>query len=129
MRPTSYPNAFVAQCPTREVLDRISNKWVSLLLVALAAEPLGHRELLRRIEGVSQKMLTQTLRDLERDGIVSFTRTDSNPPRSSYRLTDLGETLLPVLAAVKSWAETHMPEVLEARVYFDGQRGNAAETG
>jgi DNA-binding HxlR family transcriptional regulator len=108
-------DAFVAQCPTREVLDRISSKWVSLVLVALADGPSGYRELLRRIEGVSPKMLTQTLRFLEEDGIVRLEYTADVPARSSYELTDLGRTLLPVLAAVKQWAEDHMPQVVAAR--------------
>ncbi|HEY3867711.1 MAG TPA: helix-turn-helix domain-containing protein [Actinocrinis sp.] len=113
-RPVPYVDAFVAQCPTREVLDRISSKWVSLVLVALADGPSGYRELLRRIEGVSPKMLTQTLRFLEEDGIVRLEYTADVPARSSYELTDLGRTLLPVLAAVKQWAEDHMPQVVAA---------------
>lgn len=119
VRPISYPDAFVAACPTREVLDRISDKWVSLILVALADGSLGHRELLRRIDGVSQKMLTQTLRQLERDGIVAYTKLDTVPSRSRYELTALGTSLLPVLAAVKAWAEEHMVDVVAARGRFD----------
>ncbi|MGC5165928.1 winged helix-turn-helix transcriptional regulator [Luteimicrobium sp. DT211] len=114
-RPRAYVDAFSAECPTREVLDRISSKWVSLVLVALADAPSGYRELLRRIEGVSPKMLTQTLRALETDGIVLARRSTDRPSRSVYALTDLGRTLLPVLAAVKLWAEDHLPEVLRAR--------------
>jgi len=114
-RPPAYVDAFVASCPTREVLDRISSKWVSLILVALAEVPSGYRELLRRIDGVSPKMLTQTLRALETDGIVRVRRSADRPSRSTYSLTELGLTLLPVLAAVKQWAEEHLPEVLDAR--------------
>jgi DNA-binding HxlR family transcriptional regulator len=120
-RPASYLDAFVAECPTRDVLDRISNKWVSLVLVALGDGPTGHRELLRRIQGVSQKMLTQTLRHLERDGLIRFTRLDGVPPQSRYELTPLGSTLLPVLASVKQWAEVHMPDVQAARSEFDSR--------
>jgi DNA-binding HxlR family transcriptional regulator len=118
-RPAAYVDAFVAACPTREVLDRISSKWVSLILVALADTPSGYRELLRRIDGVSPKMLTQTLRTLETDGIVLARRSTDRPSPSTYALTDLGRTLLPILAAVKQWAEEHLPEVLEARERAD----------
>ena len=114
-RPKSYFDAYVADCPTREVLDRIGSKWTSLILVALGDGVAGYRELLRRIEGVSPKMLTQTLRNLERDGVVQVARTNTEVPRSHYALTELGLTLLPLLAAVKGWAEEHMPEVLAAR--------------
>jgi len=114
-RPRAYVDAFSAECPTREVLDRISSKWVSLVLVALADAPSGYRELLRRIDGVSPKMLTQTLRALEEDGIVLAQRSSNRPSRSTYALTDLGRTLLPLLAAVKRWAEEHLPEVQQAR--------------
>jgi DNA-binding HxlR family transcriptional regulator len=121
VRPAPYPDAFTAQCPTREILDRIGNKWASLVLLALADGPHGHRELLRRIHGVSQKMLTQTLRHLERDGIVQFTRIESVPPQSRYELTPLGSSLLPVLAAVRLWAQVHIADVVAARSEFDGR--------
>src|SRR3712207_3499166 len=97
-------DAFLAACPTRKLLDRISDKWVSLVLVALADGPRRYNDLTRRIAGVSQKMLTQTVRTLERDGLVSRTVTAAVPVRVDYDLTDLGRTLLPVMRAIKTWA-------------------------
>ncbi|MGW6280782.1 winged helix-turn-helix transcriptional regulator [Kribbella sp. NPDC055071] len=112
-------DAFIATCPTRQLLDRISDKWVSLVLTALGNGPQRYSDLSRRIAGVSQKMLTQTLRSLERDGIISRTVTPSVPVRVDYELTPLGRTLMPLLAAIKSWAESHMTEVTTARSTYD----------
>ena len=112
-------DAFLAACPSRQVLDRISDKWVTLVLVALAGGPLRYSDLCRVIAGVSQKMLTQTLRTLERDGIVDRTVTLAVPIRVDYALTPLGRSLLPLVAEIKAWAETHMDEVLTARADRD----------
>jgi DNA-binding HxlR family transcriptional regulator len=120
-------NAYLAKCPSRQLLDRLSDKWVSLVLSALADGEHRYSELSRKIVGVSQKMLTQTLRNLERDGIVSRSITPAVPVRVDYRLTPLGRTLLPVVAAIKTWAEEHMDAVLSARELFDvsGPAGGA----
>jgi DNA-binding HxlR family transcriptional regulator len=112
-------DAFLAGCPTRKLLDRISDKWVSLVLAALANGPRRYNHLARTIAGVSQKMLTQTLRTLERDGLVSRTVTPAVPVRVDYALTPLGETLLPVMGAIKNWAETHIEAVESARADYD----------
>jgi DNA-binding HxlR family transcriptional regulator len=98
-------DAFLAACPSRQVLERISDKWVTLILVALADGPHRYSDLSRIIAGVSQKMLTQTLRVLERDGLVSRTMTPAVPVRVDYALTPLGESLMPAVNAIKSWAE------------------------
>lgn len=116
-------DAFLAACPTRKLLDRISDKWVSLVLVALADGPRRYNDVARAIAGVSQKMLTQTLRTLERDGLVTRTVTPAVPVRVDYGLTPLGETLLPVMRSIKVWAEAHIEEVESARVAYDS-RGN-----
>jgi DNA-binding HxlR family transcriptional regulator len=118
-RPIALPDAFVAECPTRELLSRLSDKWVSLALVALAPGSLRFRELHRRIDGVSQKMLTQTLRQLERDGLLTRTVTPSVPLRTDYELTELGRTLLPIVAAIKEWAEANIDEVERNRKRYD----------
>lgn len=118
-RPVADVDAFVAECPTRELLDRLSNKWVSLALVALGPGPMRYRELHRRIDGVSQKMLTQTLRGLERDGLLTRTVTPTVPIRTDYELTPLGRTLLPLVAGIKSWAETNLGDVQRARARYD----------
>jgi DNA-binding HxlR family transcriptional regulator len=112
-------DAYLATCPARQLLDRISDKWVSLVLNALAGGPLRYRDLNRIIAGVSQKMLTQTLRALERDGLLTRTVTPSVPVRVDYRLTPLGRSLLPVMASIKAWAECHIEEVQSARVDYD----------
>ena len=112
-------NAFVAACPTRQLLDTLSDKWVCLILSALVDGPRRHSDLARTIAGVSQKMLTQTLRRLERDGLVTRTVTPSVPVRVEYDLTALGHDLAPVLGAIKLWAEAHMDEVVAARDAYD----------
>jgi DNA-binding HxlR family transcriptional regulator len=111
-------NAYVAECPSRQVLDALSDKWVTLVLTALAASPQRYSELSRTIAGVSQKMLTQTLRTLERDGLVTRTITPAVPVRVEYQLTPLGRTLLPVVRAIKDWSETHIAEVQAARAAY-----------
>jgi DNA-binding HxlR family transcriptional regulator len=126
-------DAFVAACPSRKLLDRISDKWVTLILAALgsdsshqpgtdcAGEPRAMRysELLRLLAGVSQKMLTQTLRSLERDGLVTRTVTPTVPVTVSYELTDLGLSLYGMMRGLKAWAEEHMDDVLANRDTYD----------
>ena len=128
-------DAFLAACPSRKLLDRISDKWVTLVLAALgsdgshqpgkgcAGEPRAMRysELLRLLAGVSQKMLTQTLRSLERDGLVTRTATPTVPVTVSYELTDLGLSLHQTMRGIKSWAETHMDDVLANREASDAR--------
>jgi DNA-binding HxlR family transcriptional regulator len=108
-------NAYIAECPTRQLLDALSSKWVTLVVVALADGPQRYSDLARTIAGVSQKMLTQTLRQLERDGLVERTVTPAVPVRVDYALTPLGTSLVPLLREIKLWAETHMDDVLAAR--------------
>ncbi|MEU3288539.1 helix-turn-helix domain-containing protein [Streptomyces longwoodensis] len=112
-------DAFIRSCPTNQLLDRISDKWVSLVVSALAPGPMRYSDLARRIAGVSPKMLTQTLRSLERDGLLTRTVTPSVPVRVDYELTRLGHSLAHLLTAVKDWAETHFDEVHAARERYD----------
>jgi DNA-binding HxlR family transcriptional regulator len=114
-------DVFLAQCPSRQLLDRLSDKWVVLVLVALEAAPRRYSQLARTIAGVSQKMLTQTLRTLERDGLVTRTVTATVPVTVTYELTALGRSLLEVIAGLKTWAESHMDDVLLARASYDAQ--------
>ncbi|MFB7209731.1 winged helix-turn-helix transcriptional regulator [Streptomyces sp. NPDC056255] len=114
-------DAYLAECPARHLLDRISNKWVSLIVNALAEGPQRYTELSRRLVSVSQKMLTQSLRNLERDGLITRTVTPSVPVRVDYALTPLGESLVPVMQAIKAWAEENMDEVRAARSDYDGE--------
>jgi DNA-binding HxlR family transcriptional regulator len=113
-------DAFSANCPSRRLLDTISDKWVSLVLVALGLRgPMRYSQLAAQIEGVSQKMLTQTLRGLERDGLVTRTVTPTVPVRVDYELTPLGESLRETICHLKEWAEAHMPEVDAARAAYE----------
>jgi DNA-binding HxlR family transcriptional regulator len=115
---TAY-DAFMATCPARKLLDRISDKWVSLVLIAIAAGPQRYSDLNRTIAGVSQKMLTQTLRTMERDGLVTRAVTASVPVRVDYGLTPLGGSLLPLMRSIKHWAESHIEEVETAQLTYD----------
>lgn len=108
-------NAYLDTCPSRQLFDLIGNKWVGLIVSALADGPRRHGELRTRIAGVSQKMLTQSLRELERDGLVTRTVTPSVPVRVDYGLTSLGQDLHSVIQPLKQWAETHMSQILEHR--------------
>jgi DNA-binding HxlR family transcriptional regulator len=118
-------DAFAADCPSRRLIDAIGDKWVSLVLVALGVRGrLRYSELAAQIEGVSQKMLTQTLRHLERDGLVTRTVTPSVPVRVDYELTSLGESLRAVICQLKDWAEANMDEVDSARAAYDAAAGN-----
>ena len=114
-------DAFLKSCPTNQLLDRLSDKWVSLVVAALSTGPMRYSDLGRKIAGVSPKMLTQTLRSLERDGLLTRTVTPSVPVRVDYALTPLGHGLALLLTAVKDWAETHFDEVREARERYDSE--------
>lgn len=118
-------DVFLSACPSRQVLDRIADKWTALVVYALAGGKLRHSELLRRIDGISQKMLTQTLRSLEADGLVARTVYPVVPPMVEYRLTALGRSLREPLAAICAWAEKHLPELLEARRKRPGREPRA----
>lgn len=112
---------YAAGCPSRKALDRIGDRWTVLIVGSLADGPQRYTELARRIEGVSQKMLTQTLRGLERDGLVTRTVHATVPPRVDYALTPLGRTLLGPIAALEQWALDHMPDILIAQASYDGR--------
>lgn len=113
-------------CPAvREVLNRVGDKWSVLLIGMLRDGPKRFSELLRMIEGVSQRMLTLTLRGLERDGLVTRTVLPTIPPRVDYELTDLGQTLLEPILALSSWAAEHRFDVQEARARYDKKEKRA----
>ncbi|CAM3090978.1 winged helix-turn-helix transcriptional regulator [Tsukamurella hominis] len=112
-------DAFLAQCPSRQLLDQLSSKWVTLLLCALHERPQRYSELSREVAGVSQKMLTQTLRTLERDGLISRDVEATVPVTVTYTITELGESLFVVVQHLKRWAESNMPAVHRARADYD----------
>ncbi|NEQ24224.1 MAG: helix-turn-helix transcriptional regulator [Microcoleus sp. SIO2G3] len=114
------PNVYAAICPSRQVLALIGEKWASLIIGALKDKAMRFGELKRTCEGISQKMLTQTLRKLERDGLVMRTLyTNTLPIKAEYRLTKLGESLLPIVQSAKSWAEENLHQIEENRVLYD----------
>ncbi len=104
-------NAWDARCPSRRMLDLIADKWTTLVLVALASGPRRYSQLRRAINGISHKMLSQTLRELEARHLLVRTVYATVPPQVEYALTELAETLLPTLLALITWAEDHAAEV------------------
>ncbi|RCV52729.1 winged helix-turn-helix transcriptional regulator [Marinitenerispora sediminis] len=106
-------------CPVREVLDIVGNKWSVMIVVLLGRRSYRFNELHRSIEGISQRMLTRTLRLLVRDGLVARTAYATVPPRVDYELTDLGRTLLEPLTALSGWADTHRGDIRAARQRHD----------
>jgi len=105
------PSVLEPQCPSRLVLDRIADKWTALVIQILASGTMRYAELQRAIGGISQKMLTQTLRSLERDGLVQRTVHPVVPPKVEYSLTRLGRTLIEPLHALCRWSEKHLTEL------------------
>lgn len=118
-------DVYSAKCPTRQVLDHISGKWTILIVDALLEGTQRYTELSRRIEGVSQKMLTQTLRGLEADGFVARTVFPTIPPRVEYDLTELGRSLAGPITALRQWTETHINEIERARARATAEAGKA----
>ena len=118
-------------CRAREMLVRVADKWSMYIIHVLAdAGPLRFSELRRRVDGVSQRMLTVTLRGLERDGLVSRTMYPEVPPRVEYELTPLGGTLRGIVCNLVTWSEAHLMEVDRARAEYDKQeRSWAAARG
>ncbi|KQP72778.1 HxlR family transcriptional regulator [Microbacterium sp. Leaf288] len=112
-------NPYDRNCPTRRVLDRIGDRWTVLVVGSLSEGPLRYSELRARVDGISQKMLTQTLRGLERDGLVTRTITPQIPPRVDYELTAAGQSLREPLHALEVWATEHMSEIGAARDEYD----------
>jgi DNA-binding HxlR family transcriptional regulator len=121
------PERLGAECQTvSDTLARIGDKWSVLVVVYLGGGPLRFGELRRRIDGISQKMLTVTVRGLERDGYLTRTVTPSIPPRVDYELTDLGRELLEPIRALEAFARRNQPKIAAARARFDGGRDAAA---
>ena len=113
-------DVYDTSCSARDALDLIASKWAMLILPALMDGPMRNSALLSRIGGISQKMLTQTLRDLERNGLVIRHDMRTVPPHVEYRLSPLGVSLSKTLAVLDRWAERHFPELDAAREAFDG---------
>lgn len=113
---------YLRACPTRQVVDLISNRWVSLVVCALgesAAESLRYNELRRALPSVSQKMLTQTVRMLERDGIVERTVTAAVPVQVDYRLTGIGRSFYGMLLGLRTWSDDNFGRIQDSRQRHD----------
>jgi DNA-binding HxlR family transcriptional regulator len=120
-------DAYASQCPTRMVLDRIADKWTVLVLGLLSERPWRFNTLLRKIEGLSQKVLSQTLKRLERDGLVSRTAFATVPVTVEYAITPLGRTLAGALGALIEWSERNIDSVQAAQRDFDARQRGAAD--
>ena len=114
-------NVYSQDCPTRTVLDIVADKWTSLLIVALVPGTKRFQQLKREIGGITQKMLTQTLRSLERNGLVERRAYATVPPRVEYTLTRLGHTLSETLEALQDWSVAHVEEIQRARKLMDAR--------
>lgn len=120
-------NAYSAKCPTRQILDRVGDKWAVLILLLLCDQPLRFNQLRRSIEGISQKMLSQVLKSLERDGLLKRRAIATVPVTVEYSITPLGKTLASAVDALRDWAERNLKEILTARRRYDAQhRATAA---
>ncbi len=110
-----------SECPVRDVLDRVGDKWSVLILAALAERPHRFGELKRAIGDISQRMLTQTLRKLQADGLIEREVFATSPPSVEYRLSPMGQSILEPLRALIDWAVTHHPAIRQARDEFARQ--------
>jgi DNA-binding HxlR family transcriptional regulator len=112
-------SAATPSCQLRDVLDRVGDKWSVLVMALLGDGPRRYSELQRAIDGISQRMLTLTLRSLERDGLVARTVTPTSPPRVDYTLTPVGETLSVEVSSLMRWAQEHREYVAKSRLRYD----------
>jgi len=115
-------NPYSADCPTRQILDRVGDKWAVLILLLLRFEALRFNQLRRGIEGISQKTLSQVLKSLERDGLVKRRAIATVPVTVEYSITPLGNTLAAAVDPLRDWAETNLKEVLAAQRRYDAQQ-------
>src|SRR5512142_777987 len=129
LRISGGADAYLRSCPSRDVLDVIGSKWTVLIVPALMDRPLRFGELRRRLDGITQKSLTQALRQLERDGFVTRTQYPTIPPRVDYALTPLGQKVAGLLGSIRDWAQEHLVEVLAARARYDNRPAGSAQSG
>jgi DNA-binding HxlR family transcriptional regulator len=120
------PGTDQQDCPIREVLDRVGDKWSTLIVLRLGNGTRRFNELHREVDGISQRMLTLTLRALERDGLVTRTVYPTVPARVDYELTDIGRTLLGPITALHEWAVAHRDDIRESRARHDHATGDLA---
>ena len=120
------PNVYAAECPTRQILDRVGDKWAVLILLLLREEPMRFNQLRRTIEGISQKMLSQVLKSLERDGLLRRRAIATVPVTVEYSITQLGLTLAAAVDPLRDWAEENLKDVLAAQRRYDAQQKEEA---
>ncbi|MBB6344309.1 winged helix-turn-helix transcriptional regulator [Nonomuraea muscovyensis] len=120
-------DAFLRECQARIVFDMFTNKWAGLAMGALLGGPRRFNELRRMLDGVTQKMLAQTLRALERDGLVTRTVYPTIPPRVEYELTELGRSASAMLRAIGEWSGEHADEMIAARRAYDERAARPVE--
>ena len=113
-------------CPVRDVLDHLGDKWTTLILIALAQHSMRFSDVRRAVPDISKRMLTQTLRELERDGLIDRTVHPTKPPSVEYSLTALGESLLEPLANLVNWAERSHASISAAREHYDSAQPQSA---
>jgi len=121
------PRDVEGPCPVREILDQVGDKWTALVISNLAAGPLRFSEIKRRVRGISQRMLTATVRGLERNGALLRTVYPTIPPRVDYSLTPLGFSMLVPVQALVGWALDHRAEITEAQLHFDREQAKPVE--
>ena len=120
-------DVYSSMCPSRKALDRIADKWTALVVGALNTGPRRFGQLRADLEGISHKMLTQTLRSMERDGLVTRRVQSTVPLHVEYELTDLGLSLEEPLSAVRDWAERHINDLEKARATYDETASTSAQ--
>lgn len=127
LRPYGGADVYLADCASRAVLDLIANKWVALVVGALLPQTLRYAELRRRLGGITKKMLTQTLRDLERNGLVRRKVYATVPPQVEYSLTELGTSVSGLMSEIRTWSESHIEEIEAAQLAYAEAMANRPE--
>jgi DNA-binding HxlR family transcriptional regulator len=117
--PPAFPEAFLGDCPERAILDQITNRWATLILSALMAGPTRFSALKAKLGGISQKMLSQNLKTLVRDGLIERSVEPTNPPQVTYALTELGADLTTPLVGLVRWISAHTEQILELQAQHD----------
>lgn len=112
-------DAYLSQCASRTVLNALADKWTCLLVDALQEGPVRFGVLRRKLDGITQKSLTQALRRMERDGVVIRSVYPTIPPRVDYELSDLGRSVVTLMSGIKHWSEVHVEEIVLARSHYD----------
>ena len=119
--PPAFPEVFLGDCPQRAILDQITSRWATLILAALMAGPTRFSALKAKLGGISQKMLSQNLKTLVRDGLVERSVEPTNPPQVTYALTELGADLTTPLVGLVRWISAHTDQILELQAQHDAR--------